>query len=82
MMCMFLVQKYRALVWIFRVSRIYGLVLERNLDLGRYSPLLFSDTCMGLIVQFLCVECNLHNQYHILDLHPVLIIKICGYGRP
>ena len=46
-MCMFLVQKYRALVWIFRVSRIYGLVLESNSDLGSYSPFLFSDPCMG-----------------------------------
>ena len=60
------------------VMIIYDSCMENNLYQGKNLLFLLSDPCMGLILQVLCGEHNLHRQFQILDIHPVLMIYMCG----
>ena len=77
-MWMFLVWTYRKLIWMIHVRIIYDSWMENNLYQGKYFLFLLSDPCMGLILQLLCGEQNLHRQFQILDINPVLMIYMCG----
>ena len=60
------------------VMIIYDSCMENNLYQGKNLLFLLSDPCMGLILQVLCGEQNLHRQFQILDINPVLMIYMCG----